>query len=355
MRDQLLRYVTPSLVVLGNLSNVCALLVLRRKVLRQQSVSVYLTAYAIANILLMDVVLGPAWFCYVLEKPYIGTVTDWGCRLWTFISNVVLYCGIWFIVGLISDRFIHLCYSQKAASYCTVFSAKTITLVILIALVVVSIHAMWTFELQPQGCFVSIGQDDWHVKTWPLWSATFYSYLPLTILFFLNIALVVSVWVKRHKRTTTGNTDDFIIPTLILTSTFFLLTTPATAANLVDVYFPMSRLSTDIIAKIELTKSITEIFNIVNQVLLSPILFLFSRTFRRDMTNICRTLGGKCRTKTTNSKNSVSSQLFISETGVASLELHNTNLTTSHHNDNGDETLPSLDYDTSDVTESTKL
>ena len=249
---------------------------------------------------MLNLILGIAWLCFVLEKPYIGAISDWGCRLWTFLSNVIIYCGIWFVVVLTIDRFIYLCYAHKATTYCTVFAAKAITLMVLIGLVVVSIHAMWTFELQPQGCFVSYAQDDLHIKIWPLWSATIYSYLPLTLLLFLNIVLSVSLCLKRHRQRRSQSVayvDDFTITTLVLSSAFFLLTVPATVINVVDIYFPMSWLSLDLIAEIELTKKITEILSSANQTLLGVILFIFSKAFREELCSIVQNLRLKRRPK----------------------------------------------------------
>jgi hypothetical protein len=289
MRDELLKYITPVLVVFGNFSNLLALIVLRRKSLRQHSVCFYMAAYAFANLLVLNLILGIVWLCYVLELPYVAALADWSCRLWTFVSNVIIYCGIWFVVVLTIDRFIYLCYAHKANTYCTVFAAKAITTMVVIGLVVVSIHAMWTFELQPQGCFVSSEQEDLHTKIWPLWSATVYSYLPLTLLLFINIVLSVSLCLKRHRErraqtpSGSGVTDDFAISTLVISSAFFLLTMPATVVNVVDIYFPSSWLHVDLIAEIELTKRITEILSSTNQTLLGVILLIFSRAFRQEL------------------------------------------------------------------------
>ncbi|XP_070178020.1 C-C chemokine receptor type 5-like [Littorina saxatilis] len=286
MRDDLMRYLTPILVVFGNFSNLLAFVVLRRNKLRQHSVCFYMAAYAIANVLVLNLILGIMWLCFVLERVYISNITDWGCRLWTFVRNVITYSGIWFVVVLSVDRFVYLCYAHQAKTYCKLFAAKAITLVIVIMLIVVSIHAMWTYELQPQGCFISAGQDDLHIKTWPLWSATLYSYLPLTLLLFINIMLSASLCLRRHRQRraqSIGGADDFALTTLVLSSAVFLLTVPATVINMVDIYFPSSMLSLSLIAEIELAKKIMEILSATNQTLLGVVLLVFSRSFRQEL------------------------------------------------------------------------
>nr|KAG5712729.1 hypothetical protein BaRGS_029784 [Batillaria attramentaria] len=300
MRDELLRYLTPVLIVFGNFSNLLALIVLRRKNLRQQSVCFYMAAYAVANILVLDLILGIQWFCFVLEKTYIAMLTDSLCRLWTFATNVIIYCGIWFVVMMSIDRFIYLCYAHKATSYCTVFAAKAIVVIVMIGLIVVSIHAMWIFELQPQGCFVSYEQQDLHTMIWPWWSATIYSYLPLALLFLINITLSVSLCLKRHRQRRSqqvGEGDDFAITTLVISSCFWLLTVPATAINVIDIHYPSAWLSIDLIAEIELTKKITEILSHVNQTLLGVILMIFSRAFRQEVFSLVQAVRFKRRPK----------------------------------------------------------
>ncbi|XP_076470835.1 uncharacterized protein LOC143300791 [Babylonia areolata] len=300
MRDGLSVYVMPVLIVFGNVSNVLTFAVLRRKTLGQHSVCFYLALYALANVLVLNLILGVSWLCVVLEKPYIAAMTDWGCRLWTFVSSVVVYCGIWFVVVLSADRVIYLCYSHKATTYCTLFAAKVMSIIVVTMLVVVSIHAMWTFELQAQGCFVSPDSDDLHIQIWPLWSATIYSYLPLTLLLVLNVVLSVSLCLKQHRQRRSENVggsggDDFTVTTLVVAATFFLLTVPATVINAVDIYFPMSRLSLDLIAQIELTKKVTEILSALNQTLLGLILLVFSKAFRREVCTLLSALTLKRR------------------------------------------------------------
>ncbi|XP_046570789.1 probable G-protein coupled receptor 139 [Haliotis rubra] len=300
MSEQLHRYLTPVLIIIGNFSNLLALLVLRRKNLRQHSACFYMSAYAIANLLVLNLVSGVAWLCYILQKPYIATLSDWGCGLWTFMANVMIYSGIWFVVAMTIDRYVLLCYPNKALTMCTVFTAKVSSVFIMIGLVVISVHAMWTYQLQEHGCFIPYHMKDLHILIWPWMSATFYSYLPLLLLFHLNICLMVSLCLKRHRLRPTiqaDGGDDFIVITLIISMSFFALAVPATIINLIDIHAPSSWLNAKLIAQIELTKKVTGILSAANQAVLGYLLLICSKTFRTEFARFFTDLTIKRRPK----------------------------------------------------------
>ena len=141
-------YGYPALIVIGNVSNILAFFVLQRNKFRKSSVSFFLRAYAIANLCQLDIILTVEWFCNILKTTSVQNRTDLMCRLWSFITNVTSYSGIWFLVMMVLDRLIFITSKTRAKSYCTTFAAKTICIFVLVGLVVVSIHAMWTFDLQ---------------------------------------------------------------------------------------------------------------------------------------------------------------------------------------------------------------
>ncbi|XP_005089826.1 uncharacterized protein LOC101845814 [Aplysia californica] len=324
MRDELFRYASPVVIVLGNISNLMALFVLQRKKLRRSSVCFYLSAYAVANLCVLDFLLAVAWVCFVFQKPYVTFLADWTCRLWMFLTNVMTFSGIWFVVVMNIDRLIYLTSKTKAKSYCTAFAAKTIVIFVVIGLVVVSIHAMWTYALQPQGCFVSYQQQDLHTIIWPWWSAAVYSYIPLSLLLILNIAQAIAICLRwcqcvpfvecfpckmctpinsctqytpcarcvrsqPNSPDSSGTTpDDFVVTVMVVSLSFFLLTIPATVINILDIHLPSSALTVDLIARIELTKKITELLSTLNRTVLGYLLLACSKDFRHEFVAFLR-------------------------------------------------------------------
>ncbi|KAI8759454.1 cysteinyl leukotriene receptor 1 [Biomphalaria glabrata] len=293
MREDLFRYVSPVVILLGNITNIIALFVLRRKKLRRTSVCFYMCAYALANLCVLNLMLGVIWMCDMFQLEYVTYIADWTCRLWTFVNNVFTYCGLWFVVAMNIDRLIFLTSRSNAQSHCTVFSAKASVMAIMVGLIVVSIHAMWTYELQSQGCFVAFEPYDLHKVIWPWLSATVYSYLPLSLLICLNVAQAIAICVKHVREVpisqpADGCQDTFVVTVMVVSLSAFIFNMPATVTNVLDIHVPSSWISVEFVAKMELIKKITELLSSLNHVLLGIQLFACSREFRHEFLALLR-------------------------------------------------------------------
>lgn len=252
-------------------------------------------AYAVANLLTLNLMLGIGWFCFAFNKIYVSNLTDWSCRLWSFLTNVITYSGIWFVVAMNIDRLLFTLSRSSAQGHCSVFSAKAAVTAIVIGLVVVSIHAMWTFELQPHGCYVPFQQGDIHILIWPWWSATVYTYLPLFLIISINLVHIVALLLKYFQEIHSSpqvdaNKDTFVVTVIVVSMSFFLLAVPATVTNILDIHMPSSWLSVDLVARMELTKKITEILSSLNQVVFGAQLLLCSQEFRRESVALMRVI-----------------------------------------------------------------
>ena len=318
-QQPLFTYGIPIMIVLGNISNLMALFVLRRKKFANKSTCYYLKAYAVANLCLLNVQMGVSWACHVLDLPDVSHVADWTCGAWMFLTSVINYMGVWLVVAIDIDRLIFLVSKKNAKSHCTLFAAKTVVVIIVIGLVVVSIHCMWTYSLQTHGCFVSYDVNDLHAMTWPYWSAAIYSYIPLVLIVVLNVAklaqiccrlaathhraarclpcpacicttpacaccasCVVRIPANRSKEIHEIHPDDFIITTSVISLFFFVTTFPITVTNLIEVHSSPTTFSADSVARVELTKAITELVFICNRAFLGFYLLICSKTFRRE-------------------------------------------------------------------------
>ncbi|CAL1544813.1 unnamed protein product [Lymnaea stagnalis] len=293
MRDELFRYVTPTFIILGNITNLIALFVLRRKKLRRTSVCFYMCAYALANLFVLNLMIGVIWMCDMFKLHYVTYLADWTCRLWTFVNNVMTYCGLWFVVAMNIDRLYFITSRANAQNHCTVFSAKAAVVAIMVGLIVISIHAMWTYELQTQGCFVATEPYDLHKIIWPWMSATLYTYLPLALLLCLNIAQAVALLVRHVGEPVLcapadGCQDTFIVTVMVVSLSAFLLNLPATVTNVLDIHVPSTWISLEFVAGIELTKKITELLSTLNYAMLGIELFICSREFRREFMALFR-------------------------------------------------------------------
>ena len=320
-------YIHPVVIALGNISNIMAVVVLRRDRFSQSSVSFYLAAYAVCNLCILNIIDAIDWYCLVFQKPKFTQFADWTCRLWSFLTYVILYTGIWFLVAMDIDRLTFLTSPRKAKSYCTTFAAKTIAVFIAIGVVVVSVHAMWTFELYEQGCYVR-GPVDLHTIIWPWMCVVVCLYIPQALLCVITVLQAVRICQKRGKcvscserlpccstrrltfprrdrkstaaSTSAGNnpqltSDDFVVTSMVISALFFFMTVPKTVLNLVNVYAPRSMISQ---ARMEMLEFQTEMLSTVNQALPGFVLLACCRDFRLELFALLR-LGRLCGLQST--------------------------------------------------------
>ena len=198
-----------------------------------------LQIYAVTNTLVLYVGCGVDWFSHVTQTRYIANFFDWLCRVWQFIYNVIIYGAGWIVVSMSIDRFIIVWQPRQAPYMCTVFMAKLVTIIILIGLVVVSIHAMWTYELTSQGCSIDVMQDDFQTIAWPWISATLCSYIPLVLIFIFQIILLIGLVYPRSEAASVTNMnqttqDQLTKLALIISVVYLALNLPIIIVNLME-------------------------------------------------------------------------------------------------------------------------
>lgn len=115
---------------------------------------------------------------------HVSESSGWTCRLWQFGYNgLLLYTPNWLIVAMLADQLTILRWPLAARELCTRFRAHCHVIAIVIGQAAVSIHSLWTYELQPQagGCRINARQRDFLATVWPYVSAVLCFYLPLSI------------------------------------------------------------------------------------------------------------------------------------------------------------------------------
>lgn len=278
-------YLPPILIILGSIGNILTVLVMRRRVFRKTSIGFYISGYSITSLLTLYLFLGLEWIAHVTHKKTIDNQSDWLCRLWQFIMRVIAYSGIWFIVSMTIDRYIIIWHPWKASSMCSLFMAKFVAVIIFVGLVVISIHAMWTYMLM-NGCYPFHHENDLHTLIWQWMSASFYSYIPLTLIFIFDVLIFTGICMKRPSKHTHSNDQVSMIltnTTLALSILYFLIVLPPTVINIVDITFPPSWMQDhNLMLQLSRARLATHYMSYVNTVILFCVCFLFSRTFRSE-------------------------------------------------------------------------
>ncbi|OWF41796.1 hypothetical protein KP79_PYT18039 [Mizuhopecten yessoensis] len=290
LQSSFILYILPTLVVIGTIGNILTVIVIKKTKLCEFSVGFYLYVYAIDNLLTLFVAYGLAWLSHIADIPEVENLSDWICRLWSFLYRMVMHSGIWFVTAALIDRYISVTHPDKAMAMCQVFMSKIAVLIILIGMVVISVHGMWTYELNYSGvCHPNL--DDLHYKIWRWTSALCYTFVPMCILFVLSLMLLCGMCTRhQNPRVTMRDTDPSDLVTLVLSLAiiFLVLSLPATIVNI--VYTNLSReylQDYEYMNKFGIVQHVTNGLTCGNPVVLFFVCVFFSPSFRQEIKHLC--------------------------------------------------------------------
>ena len=230
----LLIFVPPVFIIVGSIGNVLAFVVLTRKNVRQWSVCFYLSVYVVTNTLVLYIGCGLQWVSQITNLPHIVNLADWSCRVWQFLFTVILYSTWWIMVAMSVDRFLVLWLPSRAQQWCTVFMAKVATIIIYVGIIVINIHAMWTYDYEPTlgQCYNPPG--DTYPFVWALVQATLNSYVPILLIFIFIIAMTIGLIMPSVRSQLVPVQEQLTITTLLTALCFLLLVLPGITINLLE-------------------------------------------------------------------------------------------------------------------------
>jgi len=281
-------YVIPALVVIGTIGNILIFFTVSQRNMGKWSICFYLSAYAVENIIILVPMVGYEWLCQVTGWPYITKLSDWTCKLWQFIMGVTIYSGIWFVFAMLVDQYIAIWLPYKAQSMCTIFMAKFAVVIIIIGLTVVSIHAIWTYELFQNGCYIVHTPNDILTLIWPWVSLSFYCILPLVLIFIFIVLVIYGILTKTSWKKSSSNyqvPSDITFMTVALAIFYVLFVTPATTINVIRIHMPRAWLHNQefYFNLINIVVIIGDLLTYFNPTFAFFICVSFSPTFRTEL------------------------------------------------------------------------
>ena len=237
-------YLMPILIFSGIISNGCTLYFVRTKQLRIHSVSTHIAAYTVSNILSLIFNSSIDWWMNIYETRHFIHFSDPVCRLWQFCIRLVTYSGAWFVVAMVTDRFIVVWYPAKAKHFCSVFVSKVTVVSIMIGMTVISVHALWSYSVVQNWCYLPGIVDDANIAIWQLISGFCYSFIPILVIFIvgnMTAAAMCFTDTSRPRPTPEQMTNkDLTCSTVIIAFLYFVFNTPATIINIIDRLAPVS-------------------------------------------------------------------------------------------------------------------
>ena len=286
-------YLPPIMIITASIGNIISFFVLSTKKLKSWSVCVYLSAFAFCNIMVLIVGSGSDWFAHITETPYVANIADWSCRLWQFVFNMILATTSWMVVAMITDRFVAICVPSKASVICTKFVAKVICILIVVFLMVFSIHAMWTYELTVNGCYIDPNQGDFQSISWPYISATLYSYVPITSITFMLVSVFIGKlcckpFLSLHTNEPDKHQLAFTNATMLVSFCHVTLNLPMIIINLLEYSNPMWSAHHDKLAQLYLARTIGQTLAYFSHSITYLIYFTTVPLFRTELYSLIK-------------------------------------------------------------------
>ncbi|KAL4234929.1 G-protein coupled receptor [Mactra antiquata] len=287
-------YIVPVLVLFGTIGNLLILLTVRQRNMSNWSICFYLGAYAIGNIMILVPMSGIEWLCRVTGVKYITLLSDWTCKLWQFVMGVSIYSGIWLMFAMLVDQYVLIWLPHKAQSMCTVFMAKFAVVIIVIGLVVISIHAIWTYELFTNGCYVSQTPHDILMQIWPWVSLSCYCIIPLILMIVFIVLVVYGSFTKNTWKKSSSNYQvptDITFMTVAMSIFYVIFVTPATVLSIIKTNLPTAWLhDPELYQMVRITIDVGDSLTFLNPTFAFVICVSFSTTFRTELNETLRSI-----------------------------------------------------------------
>ena len=229
-------YGSPILVILGTIGNVLSAVVMQRKRLRKYTTSVYLTMLACVDTAVLYTGLSRQWVLAVFYTD-IRFLTSGLCKLHLFLMYFLVQLEAWILVCVTIERLVAVWLPLKVQRIFTRRFAHIQMTGLLFGLFVLNSHLFRTQILVPIGdnniCRFDPSFEFFRLKIWGWIDMVFASILPFAIMISSSVAIVVKLYIQRHKTTSQGNASArnarrVTMMLLVVCVMFFVCTLPIT-------------------------------------------------------------------------------------------------------------------------------
>ncbi|XP_074660611.1 putative G-protein coupled receptor 139 isoform X2 [Tubulanus polymorphus] len=282
-------------IIVATIGNTMCLILMNRKSLRESSASVYLSAIAVADTCTVYTGLLPAWLQAQFDIN-LAKRSTFICHLMEFLLYSVSEVAVWLVVALTIDRFISVVFPLKARYFCTKKKASVAIAIICALATIKNVHIFFTRGpvldnahrcqfLEPFEYFEAF------VRPWIAF--TLYAFLPISIIFACNIAIVYTLIKIRKKKLVnqaSKKTDrnkrvnSMTGMFLAISLTFLCLITPSISVVISIPYWGTGMHDR---ARLYLTLAVTEILVYSNHSVNFVLYCITGRRFREEFLKLC--------------------------------------------------------------------
>ena len=277
------------ILIVGLLGNLATLLVMQRKGINKTPVSVYMSALAVTDTLVLILDFLNNWLSLTLN---IGLLSNHHfCLFHRYVFTVCYTYSSWLLATLTFERFLAVTFPLTAKVVCTVKHALVTIIVEPIILFVVSSYNLWAWEVNEKGKCTTTASPKMaffinHVAPWMRYSL--YSFIPIILIFFFNISITIQLFrAHSHRVAMTGETvkasshNERKITIMVLTVSFVFLLLTAPVAFWYIIVFAAEEFTVQG-PKAVFIETVIIMFGLCNYAVNFFLYILSSRSFRQE-------------------------------------------------------------------------
>jgi hypothetical protein len=229
----------PCMVITGVVCNTLIFVIMRRRRMSHLSTCYYMGILAIADTSVLLLGLSVMWLYLVNRKWSLLLQSTYGCKFLSLLFYTVSDVSVWLVCMMSADRCIAVTRPLHASSICTVRRARICVAILVICIILINIHFIFTHHLSIENdCTYHEAYEFFGRHIWPWIDAAVYSALPFILLLTMNLIIVHSLFqarrstsnlqiyqsqLTRHKNKLTTSMSRKLTTMLLAVTVFFLL------------------------------------------------------------------------------------------------------------------------------------
>ena len=333
MRQSLLLYVPPVLIVMGTVGNLMSFVVLRCRAMVKVSSYHYLASLALADTVVLFIGLLRLWLGELTGTDFHDS-SDWVCKLTVSFGYTASDLSVWLIIAVTVERYIVVCFPFKASSMINTSRAKKVIGFLVLLMFSINLHFLWTVEIVQRpvdgknvsNCEAAPHHEHLVNEIWPWVDAFIYSFMPFIVIIVLNILIIREVIKARAHRQRMQNTPEhhyhqqmprrrfnahgvqnrnggvascrrasgpgegskLTVMLLTVSFTFLLTTLPMNISLIVTAFWNQQKHDVHPTAQFKLAKTVAELLMYVNHSVNFCLYCATGQKFRQQITHLMR-------------------------------------------------------------------
>ena len=190
----------PCMVFTGVICNSLIFVIMRRRRMSHLSTCYYMGILAIADTSVLLLGLSVMWLYVLNPKWSLVLQSTYSCKALSVLFYTVSDTSVWIVCMMSADRCIAVTRPLHASSICTVRRAKISVCILVLCVLLINIHFLFTHHLSVKNeCTHHEPFEVFMHRLWPWIDAAVYSAVPFILLLTINLIIVHSLFQARRS------------------------------------------------------------------------------------------------------------------------------------------------------------